>query len=1134
MTGFVLARVRAHRPLLAAALTAVVLTTTVLATLAAFSGGIGDAALRHTLRTRDTAATALTAKAPLAPSDRRATEAAGKAVRDAAATAFDGLPFTTRVLASSGPYALPRSLQPPTARDGNPYLTHFGALDATQVRIIGGRAPDASRRGEIEVALPEAAAAELGVRPGSRTTALTLTDRLDGPPVRVRVVGVYRPVAADAPYWRLDALRGRGVQKVSFTTYGPLLTDPKVLATEGRVSTGETSWLAVADFSTLTTDRIDALRDAARAGTRELSGSAALGGSTEVSTGLPGVLDRVERATLVSRSTLLIVALQLCLLAGYTLLLVARLLSVERAGETGLLRARGASRRRIGTLAALEALALAAPAALLAPLLAGPLTGLLAGQGPLARIGLRVDGVASAGVWLTAGAVALGCALAVTVPALTSDRAARGRARALPGPLRAGADLALLLVAGVAYWQLDQRTGRPGDGVDPLLVAAPALALLAGTVLTLRLLPPAARLAERRAASGRGLTAALAGWQLSRRPLRGAGPVLLLVLAVAMGMLAIGQGSSWDRSQDDQADFRAGAPLRVQTAGVAALGQAGRYAELPGVREAFPALRVTTPLSGGREATVLALDTERAASHLLTRADLGDLTPVGGKTDADGKSGTGRKPGADADRTGTPLPEGAARLELDLRLAVTSGAGKPARKGAAPEPPRVTVLLEDRYGLSYRLPAGTLSADGRLRTLALDLTRAADAGAGRPAHPLAFTGLELEVPQPVARSQRHELTVRTLRAGDGDATRPVALGTRWTGEAKATGDAELAGPAARPTRPRITAPGAPGSPLTVGYGTGHTPDEPWSAGDDTVSVRIAADRPVPDEIPAIVTDRYLKTLGARVGDRVEVPIGGTNVPVRVDRSVRALPTTAPDDRAPAADGDGAGGGNAGASPTGAAARDGGALLLDLPAVNRVLTQRNGIGVSPTEWWLSTEPGRAAEAASALRGRSDIDPATVLVRDEIADGLRDDPLGAGPGTALTAVALAAAALAAVGFGVSTAGALRERSAEFAVLRALGTPRRRLARLVATEQGVLVGLALLVGTALGTVLTRAVVPLILLTPDATRPVPPVLVELPVGRVALLLALVAAGPLVITAALTLRRPARLASTLATAVER
>ncbi|MFI5940266.1 FtsX-like permease family protein [Streptomyces uncialis] len=1128
MTGFVLARVRAHRLLLAAALIAVVLTTTVLSTLAAFSGGIGDAALRHSLRTRDTAETALLARAEVGTPERKTAESA---VRDAARTAFDGLPVTVTDLVRSGPYSLPRSLQPPAARAGNPYLTQFAALDPAQVRVTDGRLPRPSARGRVEVALPETAAAELGVRPGARNSALTLGDRRDGPAVRIRIVGVYRPVATGAAYWQLDPLRGRGAQKVSFATYGPLLTDRSVLTAEGRVSRGETAWLATGDFSAMTIERIGALRDAAREGTAALRGSAALAGSDEVSTGLPGVLDRAERAMLVSRSTLLIVALQLCLLAGYTLLLVARLLSSERAGETGLMRARGASRGRIASLAALEALLLAVPAALLAPLLAGPLTGLLTGQGALSRIGLRVDAEASGMVWLVAATVALGCALAVTLPALGSATpAGPPRARALPGPLRAGADLALLVVAGVAYWQLDQQTSGSGAlsgdrtgrlGIDPLLVTAPALALLAGTVLTLRLLPPVARLAERRAASGRGLTSALAGWQFSRRPLRGAGPVLLLVLSVAMGMLAIGQGASWDRSQDDQADFRAGAPIRVLTSGAAQLGQAGRYEDTPGIEGAAPALRTSMQLSGGREATVLALDMARGAGSTLIREDLGNLTK-------DLKRDTGTGP------QGTPIPEGTGELALDMRLRSVAGPGEVPEGGEPDGPPKVSVVLEDRYGVTYRLPGGNLPADGDRHRIALDLTGAAAVSDGRAAEPLTLVGLELGVQQPVGREEQHTLTLEGLRAtaAEGrDGPRDIALGADWLGAKETAGEETVSGPEQRAGTPLDKKPGG-GLAMTYPTGQTHVEADGWFPMPAEITVRLIADRPAPTEFTAIATDRFLEVLGARTGDRVEVPVNGVNLPVRITGSVRALPTTAPDTRSAAlTDIDGSVT-EAGASSV--AERDGGALLMDLAAVNRMFVQKTGAGPAPNEWWLTTGPGRSAEAASALRSRSDADPASVIVRDEIADALRDDPLGAGPGSALTAVALTAAALAAVGFGVSTAGALRERAAEFAVLRALGTPRRRLARLVAAEQGILVTVALLVGVALGTVLTRAVVPLIVLTPGATQPVPQVLVELPPGQVALLLALVALGPLLITAALPLRGPTRLASALGEVVER
>ncbi|MFJ8936167.1 FtsX-like permease family protein [Streptomyces sp. NPDC102365] len=1167
VTGFVLLRVRAHRLLLAAALLTVLLTTAVLATLTAYSGAIGDAALRHSLLdtsattattattaddtgeadAQSAAATTLVVKADVPAAERKA---ADRAVRDGAERTFDGLPVTLRTLTRSGPYALPRSLQEPAARSKDPDLTHFAALDPSQVRTVEGRAPRApgglADGREIEVALPETAARRLAVEPGTR---LTLTDRFDGPKVRVLVTGLYRPVRVTSPYWQLDDLHGRGVVKLDFTTYGPLLADPSVLAATGDgrlVSSGPTAWQASADFSALTTGRIGALRDAATTGPRSLSKSPALHGTTAITTSLPAELERVERSLLVSRSTLLIVALQLALLAGYALLLVARLLSVERAGETRLLRARGASRGRAAALAALEASLLALPAVVCAPLLAGPLTRLLAGQGALARIGLRLDTSAAAGaVWATAAAVALGCALAVTVPALTAreESAEGGRARSLPAPVRAGADVGLLVVAAVAYWQLSRQTSgavtstgpggsaaTPTDtlGIDPLLVAAPALALLAGTVLTLRLMPPVARLAERRAAGGRGLPTALAGWQFSRRPMRGAGPVLLLVLAVAMGMLAIGQGASWNRSQDDQADFLAGTSVRVLAGGADGLSRAGLYADLDGVRGAAPAMRTSLALSGNRTAAVLALDTEGAgadsgegsdgrpgkgsdggsgngsgggsgsesAAGLLLRGDLADKSA--------GRLLAGLGPGR-AGSAGVTLPKDSTRLELELRI--RASAQSPDAADADPSAYRskmtaeVTVTLEDRYGTPYRLSAGDLPADGKAHRLTVQLARAEQAPSDRAAEPLSLTGAQLDMSQPTGRAEEHRLSVEQLTATTSDGTRrPLSAPPSW--QVTSTNNQTSADPKAgnTPTGPDVESE----RPLTVTYGTGYIPKEtPWET--SSVTIRLLAERPAAPEVEAVATDDFLKAAGAREGERLDVPFGGSAVPVRIVESVRALPTTEGAQGTPGSD---------------AARSSGGALLVDLRSVNRVLEERYGESVAPTEWWLRTEPGAQARVAAQLRERPDVEPSQVVVRDEIAERLRDDPFGAGPEAAFAAASVVAAALAAVGFAVSTAGSLRERAAEFALLRALGAPRRQLARLVAAEQGVLVALALVVGVALGAVLTRAVIPLIVLTSRATRPVPEVLVELPLARVALLLAGLVVAPLIVTGVLVLRR--------------
>ncbi len=129
MAGFVFLRVRAHRLLLAATLLTVLLTTAVLATLGAFGAAIGDAGLRHALRV----ATDL-------PESERA----------AAERTFDGLPVTLRSMAHSGKYALPRELQSAAARQGEPDLTLFAAIDRTHVTLTTGAWPDSTARGPAE------------------------------------------------------------------------------------------------------------------------------------------------------------------------------------------------------------------------------------------------------------------------------------------------------------------------------------------------------------------------------------------------------------------------------------------------------------------------------------------------------------------------------------------------------------------------------------------------------------------------------------------------------------------------------------------------------------------------------------------------------------------------------------------------------------------------------------------------------------------------------------------------------------------------------------------------------------------------------------------------------------------------
>ncbi|MFJ5213897.1 FtsX-like permease family protein [Streptomyces sp. NPDC088354] len=1098
MPRFVLLRLRAHRLLLGAALLSIVLTTCTVAALAAFGASVGDAGLRRALQDPSSGRTLVEVTEDAKGDDGPDVD---DAIRKAVIGAFDGLPATVARSTRSGAYGLPPSLRPPGAADSdNPDLTVLATLDPSRVTVVSGDLPGPpAGEGPLPVALPESAAAALKVRPGDE---VTLADRLGGGTLKVRLTGTYRPTDPDSAYWRLDPLGGRGTQTLSFTTYGPMLVDPAAFA-PGRVPAAEVVWQGHADFATITTARMDGLGASVRQAVTRM-GHLGPEGKVAATSELPDLLDELNRTLFVSRSTLLVVALQLGLLAGLALFLVSGLLAAERSGETAWLRARGGSRGRIAGLAATEALLLALPAAVAAPLLAGPMVHQLAAHGALARAGVTLKTPPS-DVWWVAALAAAVCAFIVLAPSLkrpgsyAGEQAAGDGRRALPGPVRAGADIGLLVVAVLAFWQLSRRAGGSGVltvdnagalGVDPVLVVAPALCLLAGAVLTLRLLPLAARVGERGSARVRGLAAALAGWQLSRRAGRGTTPALLLVFAMSISVFAIGESASWTGSQNDQADFAVGADVRVTGSSTPPLGQGGVYDGVRGVTAVTPAGRSSVPLPGDREATALAVDAGTAAGVMRMREDLADKSLP--------KLLSGLRPERDvpAGAEGFVLPEDVARLRVTMSL---EAADTDDRAVASTVKDHIRASFVDRYGTPYTFVLGDLPADGRRHVLEADLAaemgRASGAG---PAGPLRLNGLKVDFLVP-GQDEHHRLSLTALTAVTTDGTTkavPVPDGGTWSARTRteaSVADQKQAGLAVASAQ---TPHSDHGTPLTVRYNTGEIPfADNQPNGSNGAAVDLRAGNAFTGPVPAVVTDTFLRAVDARVGDEVSVDVRGVKLTVRIAGTVRALPTT-------------------GAA---SAETDGGALLLDLRTVNRALAALDQYGWQPGEWWIATDPGAGTRVASELRARGDI--TSVLARDEERADLRSDPLGAGPLSALPAAVLTATVLAAVGFAVAAIGAMRERAQETAILAALGAPRRSLARVVAVEQGLLVVVAIAVGTVLGAVLTRLVVPLIVLTSGADSPVPAVRVELPSGSVLQLLAIVAVVPLLVVALMALR---------------
>ncbi|MFC7764311.1 FtsX-like permease family protein [Catellatospora bangladeshensis] len=213
------------------------------------------------------------------------------------------------------------------------------------------------------------------------------------------------------------------------------------------------------------------------------------------------------------------------------------------------------------------------------------------------------------------------------------------------------------------------------------------------------------------------------------------------------------------------------------------------------------------------------------------------------------------------------------------------------------------------------------------------------------------------------------------------------------------------------------------------------------------------------EVPVLATPEALAALHTQVGAKLDIPLWGVTTTVHVTGEAVALPG----ELAPAA------------------------LLVDMPSLGSHLVREGSRIPIITEWWLRTDPDRHAEAAAAAGPLPNL---LTIDRHALALHAADDPFGAGARIALFIAALGAIGLALVGVAVDVRATARRRVAELAVLNTLGATPNLLARALMIEQAFLAGLGVAVGLVVGMLVARTTGPLVILTPSASRPVPPAL--------------------------------------------
>jgi len=594
----------------------------------------------------------------------------------------------------------------PNGADPAPTGAPLGQLQSLtgyeeHTRLVAGAYPKPTARGEpMEVAISERSAKASGLQVGQVLKMVEDFDTCfreipseDKPPpppctpvagitysFTAKITGIVEPTSDNDPYWvtLTDAyfepfriLPDMGPIMPMFTTEDTLLNS---FAADHPGYLAETAWHTYANPKLLSRTNFERARNDLQSLYYEFQ---PLGGASY--SPLTNVLDHYRTSASYQQAPLTILLLEVSAVALFYVILVALVIVERQADEIALLRSRGATTFQVGAMYLLEGLMLGIPCMLIAPALAAAAT---AGLGLTPTFEKVNDGqLLPATIPLSAfGFAAIGVVLSILVlllPALVvAGRSAvvRRREQARPGVSflqRYYLDLALAGLAALLLFELKQRgtvfepSATGGVSSDPLLLASPAILMLAAAALILRFYPIVLRIGASLFAGRSSPPVAVGLWQVARSPGNSARLALLLMMAVAVGTFAASYSKTAKATFDQRALYQAGVEWRMSGASTGDYGLNGKGSDaalnaLPGVARATGVVRQAGgPAIAGtstRTFQVLGVDPDVAPAMLWFRSDFSSESP---------QQLFGHL-GAPGPLRGKPLPPGATGISIQV------------------------------------------------------------------------------------------------------------------------------------------------------------------------------------------------------------------------------------------------------------------------------------------------------------------------------------------------------------------------------------------------------------------------------------------------------------------------------------
>lgn len=298
--------------------------------------------------------------------------------------------------------------------------------------------------------------------------------------------------------------------------------------------------------------------------------------SFNLETKLDQILSSFSSRALVVRITLYVLVVEVLFLGIYYVVMIASLSVQQVEGEFSTLSSRGASFRQLLEIQFTEALIISGLALTVGSALAILMVWGLTKSGPLADLSLTDWKISfPTASWLMAGIGVTICLLGMLLPvrstikrSIVTYSRSISRTNRPPWWQRIYLDVFILVVGLIFLWRLRfygslaASTGGAGR-VDWLLILSPLVLLLSSATILLRIFPPILRLFSRLMDFNRGISTNLALWHTSRYPAHVVRLVLLLTLTMALGILTTGINATLDGSEYERALYASGSDLRM-------------------------------------------------------------------------------------------------------------------------------------------------------------------------------------------------------------------------------------------------------------------------------------------------------------------------------------------------------------------------------------------------------------------------------------------------------------------------------------------------------------------------------------------------------------------------------------------